>query len=304
MSALTTAGMASSMIGATSPISASSFLSGASSLGSLASSFGIGGSKKKAPEYSSYLKAYFGPGNFKNGYNTIAKMEEHQITNSINAKMKSAKQHGLSPLTMLGVPTSTGGAQAYVGGETNAPDISEMGQGIDRALNAGRLSTQRKLDQLQLEKLQLENDYIRTQIAGSQKAIANTSATTPIHSDRVANSNNGNVSSNGAISGTDLVDIVKDEQITKNPNESAQTAGQHAAFMKIDVGGGRTVEVPYSQEGWAESLGEMPIPYKYGKTAEILIKRAMGLIDKRNTNKYKPTSSKQFKQKYPQLYKK
>ena len=142
----------------------------ASGLGSLASGFGLGGDD--------------GPGF------TEQKNQAQDFTASqIRAKMlgsarfatEAGKKYGLHPTVLLG----QGGGQSatFQSGGGNSWNPAEIGQGVDRALNAGRTGVQRKLDELALEKAGLENDYIRTQIAASQKAIATSGATVALPND-------------------------------------------------------------------------------------------------------------------------
>ena len=228
---------------------AGTFLSGASSfLGGL----GIGGGEKR-PRYQDSLNA-----------------QMWAQRNQVNTAMELSKKHKIHPLTMLGMP-SAGSPTAYVQG-SSGPDLNAMGQGIDRMANAGRSDTQRKLDELALEQATLSNDYLRVQIAGTQKAIAQSGATVPYGSKGL----DGVSSSRLPLDRDQLVDIVNDKQITKDPNDSGVTAGKHASFRNYDVGYGHSVTLPYNEEGWAEAIGELPIWYKYPKMAEILAKRFHG----------------------------
>lgn len=147
--ALTAAGVAS----------AGTFLSGASSF---LSGLGIGGGEKR-PRYRDALNA-----------------QKYATGNDIDVKIAKAKEHGLHPLTTLGLP-SVGAPSAYVPG-SKGPDLNAMGQGIDRMANAGRTQLQRELDEAQLEQVKLSNDFIKVQTAGAQQAIANTSKIPPMNS--------------------------------------------------------------------------------------------------------------------------
>ena len=231
----------------------------ASGLGSFASGLGIGGNK--------------GPGAREIRNHTINALTDQAKINNYDAlayRAEFARDHGLHKLAVLGVPPGNASAHFQAGGNDRTLDLAQMGQGVDRALNAGRAGIQRKLDDLALEKAQLSNDYIRAQIANSQAAAAKTASTIPV----------GNRGLDGASSDrlplqpSDLVDIVKDRQITKNPNDTGRTAGNHSGFMELDLGGGVTAEVPITDGGsWAEAIGELPFFYKYPKMAEIMGKR-------------------------------
>ena len=247
---------------------AGSFLSGASSF---LGGFGIGGGEKR-PRYQDSLNA-----------------QMWAQRNQVNTAMELSKKHGIHPLTMLGMP-SAGSPSAYIEG-SKGPDLNAMGQGIDRMANAGRSDTQRKLDELALEQATLSNDYLRVQIAGAQKAIAQTGATIPYGSKGLA----GSVSPRLPLDRSDLVEVVKDQEITKNPNDTGRTAGQHAAYRDYDIGYGHTVTMPYNEEGWAEAIGELPLFYKYPKMAEVLMKRFHGEHIRNGLGKWADKREQKFK---------
>ena len=163
-------GSAVSALGGTGFLSSLGGLSGlgsfASGIGSLAGAFG-GGGQSAGRALSSQVEAQKG-------------LNKYLATNSPSWAVQGAKAAGLHPLTVLGQSPSAGPITST--SSNNKPDLAALGQGIDRALNAGRSETQRKLDTLALEKAQLSNDYLRTQIAGAQKAINNSGSTVPLTS--------------------------------------------------------------------------------------------------------------------------
>ena len=228
-----------------------SALSGASSfLGGL----GFGKKEKKGPSMEEQLAA----------------QRQHQMTFDLDRPSwirAGAEKAGLHPLAVMGISPASGPSYSLEGGRSKGVDLEAMGQGIDRMANAGRTQVQRKLDELALEQAELSNDYLRVQIAGAQKAISRSGATIPLDSaDTSGNASPLFVPRNR------LVEVVKDQQTTKNPKDSGVTAGNHSGFMTIDLGNGRTAEVPKSDD-WAESIGEMPWLYKWGKMTEIMGKR-------------------------------
>jgi hypothetical protein len=136
----------------------------ASGLGSIASAFGLGGND--GPSFRTQLN------------DSIVAQNEHMHYGALRA-IRSGKQLGLNPLTLLG-KSPINGFTAQYNSPQKGPDLEALGQGIDRAANAGRSMIQRKLDEEALEHARLQNDYLKTQIAGSQIAIANTGATVPV----------------------------------------------------------------------------------------------------------------------------
>lgn len=144
----------------------------ASGLGSLASGLGLGG---KGSNWKGMRSGY----EMQREYSNYAAQDA--LTNEKRRLRHLQKDIGLHPLSVVGTGNSYSAPSVSVGGSSdNGVNFAEMGQGVDRAVNAGRSAVQRKLDELALEKAQLSNDYLRTQIAGSQKALlANNSGAVP-----------------------------------------------------------------------------------------------------------------------------
>lgn len=125
-----------------------SFLSG---LGSL----GIGGGEKR-PRYRDALRAQ-----------KIATM------NDFDARLESAKKHGIHPLVALGVqPTAP--VQGTVG--SASVDLEAAGQNVSRAAAAIQSGEERKiqgiLNRQQVERGQLENELLKSDIALKRSQLA------------------------------------------------------------------------------------------------------------------------------------
>lgn len=97
--------------------------------------------------------------NFKNWKKQIA----HELPGRVNA----AKKAGIHPLYALGM-NSTASQPQMVGGDSNPMDYSSMGQDIGRAVEAyasGSQRTAKRLEALSLDRAELENQLLRSQIA-------------------------------------------------------------------------------------------------------------------------------------------
>lgn len=94
------------------------------------------------------------------------------LTKQIQWRVADAQKAGIHPLAALGVNPASGPPMANIsGGDFSAP-LAEMGQDIGRAAEAyasGGDKATARMTQLSLERGQLENDLLRTQIA-SQRA--------------------------------------------------------------------------------------------------------------------------------------
>jgi len=177
------------------PAGLSSIGSFASGLGSIASSFGFGGSSNKAERLAS-------------SYDTEIQYAKKRASELPVHIVAGAKKAGLHPLSLLG-SSAMQSPSFSANYDKQGPDLAAMGQGIDRALNAGRSGMQRKLDELAIEKAGLENDYLRTQIAGSQAAIARTAAT-PYLDDSSEKGSGYRIAGTGS-----LADVLKSTTINK-----------------------------------------------------------------------------------------
>ena len=147
-----------------------SFSSKIAGFSPLASAFGLG--KKKKPSFATIASQN-------------AKLVENTNAYGVYGKVLGAKWAGLHPLAALG--SSTASPSVSINHDNQSPDLGTLGQGVDRALNAGRGKIQRELDNLALEKAKLSNDYLRTQIAGARQSITNHAANPALPDGRLPN---------------------------------------------------------------------------------------------------------------------
>lgn len=87
-------------------------------LGGLGSAFG-GKSEGLSPEAAMLAQSYMG-----------IKHDHDNLHSQFNLKMNLAKQHGLHPLSVLGVPFSGGSMPAVVSGGDSGPDYSDLGNAV------------------------------------------------------------------------------------------------------------------------------------------------------------------------------
>lgn len=153
-----------------------------SALISAGSSFlsGLGGGQKR-PRYLDAVKGLLGTdkrSRLQNGLvkgDIISTSEAQGIheANMLRAKMASARELGIHPLSMLGIPSSGVPSLPLSGGDGGGSDrlaaASEMGQGISRAVAAYATREEREMAKassaLTLENQQLQNERLRSEIA-------------------------------------------------------------------------------------------------------------------------------------------
>lgn len=96
-----------------------------------------------------------------------AAMQERFARNSIRWRVEDAKAAGVSPLFALGAPAYSF-APSFVGDNGIANAVSNMGSDISRSIHATRTAPERvqaQMEALALERGELENQLLRSQIA-------------------------------------------------------------------------------------------------------------------------------------------
>ncbi|AJK28226.1 hypothetical protein [Eel River basin pequenovirus] len=228
-----------------------SALSGA---GSLASAFGFGGGSK-SPVHG-----------LDEALDAQRKLQNKQARELPAEMVKGWLKAGIHPLAGLGVPLSspTSGFTPVTG------DISkDLGQNISRAGKAlqdiGNRTYQKKVEDLTLERMQLENDLLR----GQKTTIHN--ATNPAIGHGTDYTVDGQ--GNSRVVGSEGVDIKKHQVISKAKKDRGLAAGHPPAMVKYDLGSGQSIELPFSEEGPSESIENLPLGLKQLKTLEMYWKR-------------------------------
>lgn len=97
------------------------------------------------------------------GAKEAMELQKDAMQKGIRWRVHDAKMAGIHPLYALGAPTFSPSAVNV--GQPMADALSSMGQDISRAVAAGQTDAERAIQNLTLEKAQLENDYLREQIA-------------------------------------------------------------------------------------------------------------------------------------------
>lgn len=132
---------------------------------------GLLGGKQKAPSWAPWMKAAVGPGNYKSGVNTLAKVQAFIDKTLLASKMEAARENGVHPLVALGIPPASVGGESYIGDVGPSSSIaSEMGQGIGRAVEAYATKDERALT-AQLQKLAVERSMLENENLKSDNAL-------------------------------------------------------------------------------------------------------------------------------------
>lgn len=126
------------------------------------------GGKHKRPSWQPWIKAMFGADMAKNL--TLSEALSLADQTAFSGKMKSAKDHGIHPLAMLGIPFGGSQAESFIGDTgIDGSAASDLGQGVGRAIEAFATKDERQmgsvLQKLAVERGQLENESLRSDIA-------------------------------------------------------------------------------------------------------------------------------------------
>ena len=96
-----------------------------------------------------------------------ADLQREFAQNGVRWKVEDAKAAGIHPLFALGAQTM-GAAPSYVGDTSMGSAMASIGQDIGRAIDAKRTQPERsqaRLEALTVQRAELENDLLRSQIA-------------------------------------------------------------------------------------------------------------------------------------------
>lgn len=180
---------------------------------------GLFGKKKKGPTAADQLN-----------------IQANSIRNNMAATMQAAKENGVHPLVALGMPPS-GGPSFSVGGEDNSAVgdmISDVGQNIGSAVARSQSPEQRLtqsvISKQAVERGDLENELLKTQIASMRASM----------SPAIPTSNAGEMIAGQADSGTDYLN----NQLIKHENSEGKEAGSPSSWTTVKTKSGLDIMLP------------------------------------------------------------
>ena len=178
--------------------------------------------------------------------------QEHLLKNQIQWRMQDAKAAGVAPGVALGGSVVGSGTSTPVPQMQN--ELHAMGQGVGRALSSGLTPFQQKQQQLTLENMALQNEQLRTQIAGSKMAVVNQPGMPkPFPSHLSDNQPTGDIITSRLPPSASSVDklvgdveralaatpkIVRDEIVGSSPDNPLRTAGHKAPVSYLRTSDG------------------------------------------------------------------
>ena len=150
-----------------------------------------------------------------------ANLQREFAQNSIQWRVADAKAAGIHPLFAMGANMGGASPTAYIPGGDSAPvdrgdmgaSLSNMGQGIGRAVAAMQSKEEREVDAMkviQIENGNLQNELLKMQIASAQARLARDQIGPPMP---------------GVNSKFGIYEPKAAEVVTSDPNAPAQTAG-------------------------------------------------------------------------------
>lgn len=116
-------------------------------------------------------------------------MNVRALTELPSYQVRGYQYAGIHPLYGMGNPAISFNPQQIGGGDDKASRLQQMGQGISRAAEAYTSQKERDLNtmsqELTVENQKLQNEALKTQIAGSMQAITRAGATVPYNDNPV-----------------------------------------------------------------------------------------------------------------------
>ena len=122
---------------------------------------------------ASLLGGAIGRNSQKNANENNAALQKEFAQNSIRWKVADAEAAGIHPLAALGA-SGYSASPSYVGDTSLPTAFSQMGQDISTSINRTRTQPERinaKMEALSLERGELENELLRSQIAREKAAL-------------------------------------------------------------------------------------------------------------------------------------
>lgn len=181
-----------------------------------------------------------------------AALQREFAQNGIQWKVQDAVKAGVHPIYALGAQTMSA-APSYVGDTSMGSAIAEAGQNISRAVNAGSSVEQRvntRLTQLALERGELENDLLRSQIA---RNVTTSQPPVPSGNDPFVQAGQAN---SGVMSGPAIANRVGTAWRGFSENSAQADVGwivdQNGTFYPVPSEGAkaRIEDSPYEVEHW------------------------------------------------------
>jgi len=149
--------------------------------------------------------------------------EKANLKNSLAYKIAEAKAAGIHPLAMLG--------SSYAGSSPNisvgAPDLGKMGQSLGGAMAKGLDETSKSIQTLTLEKVGLENEMLRAQIAKTKQEAASIPPSTI--GSRYMIDGQGQTASPSGVPGV----LVQDEPLKRVVGAPEQTSQEPGAVTDV-----------------------------------------------------------------------
>lgn len=177
------------------------------------------------------------------------KLQQRHEVNMFHEKMNLAQKYKIHPLTMVGAQLPQASSPVYSGKDNSMGQniAKSIGQGVSQAFTGKSLRT---MNALQLERAQLENELLKTQITSINRPQA------------------------GELQSTNNVLTLPSEQEAQNPNKPGYAAADRSPATKtfdigIDATTGKrlTIDLPTAQT-IGEAMEQLPGGVSHSKWAE------------------------------------
>lgn len=178
--------------------------------------------------------------------------QREQLQNAIQYRVADAKKAGIHPLYALGANIQSP-SPIQAGGDELGRSVSDMGQGLGQLSQRYLTQPERAIQQANIDVMQSEGEKNRAmaQFYKSQ-AMNPQGSSAPAATFRTDPAGNVIPSAEPVVEGQ--VQMQPAQVLSTNPGDTSVTAGRNPGQMKIDIHPKLPFWLPYTQEGYAESM--------------------------------------------------
>jgi len=217
----------------------------------------------------------------------------------MDGRMSDLERHNIHPLIGLGVnPGGQGFGGAQITGQGDMGEaISRAGADVASAMaQAKQLEQSEKLTNAQIALLKAQARNLSQKPPSGGPAQMGGTQSIPLE---------GVIASEGAASQTGRGQVKVEPNVirTRSKEDSSRAAGSNPAWMAVEIWPGVFIDVPWSEEGFAESMDSLPaVASTVARNAGIGYKLAYQYV-KRAHSKFYKSRGRNMRTRHPARYK-
>ena len=223
------------------------------------------------------------------------KNAELMAWNMPRAIVSGAKRAGLHPLVAMGINPAQGGSASV-----SIPGQSQSGSFAQDGLRAASRHFQR------LAGYRAQKELVEAQAEASRARTAEnlSSNDTAGGIDHLVNASlpPAAVRRSAARKYDDIVEVVPDPQVTRDSKDPSRSAATKPAWMQVEIWPGVLVDVPWSEEGFSESIDGLPqLAAVVARNSAIGYQKAYRLL-RTKLNEFHRSKSRNMRSRHPDRF--